>query len=260
MYFVKGVHESEKIKGILMRVLVIGESCKDVFHYGDTDRLCPEAPVPVFNSLELVENGGMAMNVFCNVGAMGATPTLKTNPNWELIVKTRFVDKRTNHMFLRLDENDGGYGTADLTGIDFGTYDAVIVSDYDKGYLTTKHLEEISISHPLTFLDTKKILGPWSSGYSFVKINNAEYKKSQHMISTKMRENLIVTQGPKGCLYRDQLYTVPLVEVKDTSGAGDTFISGLCVKFLETGDAHEAIHYANRCATAVVQKKGVAIV
>jgi D-beta-D-heptose 7-phosphate kinase/D-beta-D-heptose 1-phosphate adenosyltransferase len=243
-----------------MRVLVIGESCKDVFHYGDTDRLCPEAPVPVFNSLELVENGGMAMNVYNNVRAMGGHPTLKTNLNWESIVKTRFVDKRTNHMFLRLDENDAGYGAADLSDVDFNSFDAVIVSDYNKGYLTIKNLEKISTSHHLTFLDTKKILGPWSSGYSFVKINNAEYKKSQHTINAKMRENLIITQGPMGCLYRNRLYTVPLVEVKDTSGAGDTFISGLCIKFLETGDTHESIDYANRCATAVVQKKGVAIV
>jgi D-beta-D-heptose 7-phosphate kinase/D-beta-D-heptose 1-phosphate adenosyltransferase len=243
-----------------MNVLIIGESCKDVFHYGDTDRLCPEAPVPVFNSLESVENGGMARNVFSNVKAMGAEPTLKTNTNWELIVKTRFVDKRTNHMFLRLDENDVGYGTADLSGIDFSEYDAVIVSDYNKGFLSEEDLQHIAQAHPLTFLDTKKILGPWSTNYSFVKINNVEYKKSQHTIDDKARENLIITQGPKGCLYRDELYTVPLVEVKDTSGAGDTFISGLCVKYLTTGNPAEAIHYANQCATEVVQKKGVAIV
>ncbi len=243
-----------------MRVLVIGESCKDVFHYGDTDRLCPEAPVPIFNSLESVENGGMAMNVYSNVRAMGAEPTLKTNPNWGLVVKTRFVDKRTNHMFLRLDENDSGYGTLNLSEIDFSGYDAVIVSDYDKGFLSEADLQQIAVAHPLTFLDTKKILGPWSANYSFVKINNAEYKKSQHTITDKMRENLIITQGPKGCLYRDELYTVPLVEVKDTSGAGDTFISGLCVRYLETRNTEEAIRYANQCATEVVQKKGVAIV
>ena len=32
-----------------MKILVIGETCKDVFNYGRVDRLCPEAPVPVFN-------------------------------------------------------------------------------------------------------------------------------------------------------------------------------------------------------------------
>ena len=31
-----------------MKILVIGDSCKDVFIYGTANRLCPEAPVPVF--------------------------------------------------------------------------------------------------------------------------------------------------------------------------------------------------------------------
>ena len=31
-----------------MRVLVIGDSCQDVFVYGDIERISPEAPVPVF--------------------------------------------------------------------------------------------------------------------------------------------------------------------------------------------------------------------
>ena len=31
-----------------MKFLVIGETCKDEFCYGKANRLCPEAPVPVF--------------------------------------------------------------------------------------------------------------------------------------------------------------------------------------------------------------------
>ena len=53
---------------------------------------------------------------------------------------------------------------------------------------------------------------------------------------------------------------MPRVDIKDTSGAGDTFISGLVVKYVETRDISVAIKYANECATAVVQKKGVTIV
>ena len=48
-----------------MKVLVVGDSCKDKFIYGECKRICPEAPVPVFKSLRTVESGGMAMNV-CN--------------------------------------------------------------------------------------------------------------------------------------------------------------------------------------------------
>ena len=59
-----------------MKILVIGESCRDVFIYGACDRLAPEAPVPVFNPLRTVENGGMARNVYKNLEALGAKVSL----------------------------------------------------------------------------------------------------------------------------------------------------------------------------------------
>ena len=46
-----------------MKILVNGDSCTDVFVYGQIDRLCPEAPVPIFQSVSQKENGGMARNV-----------------------------------------------------------------------------------------------------------------------------------------------------------------------------------------------------
>jgi bifunctional ADP-heptose synthase (sugar kinase/adenylyltransferase) len=240
-----------------MKILIIGESCKDVFHYGVCDRICPEAPVPVFNSVELRENGGMAMNVYRNIISFGFEPKLITNTNWQSIIKTRFVDKRTNHMFLRLDENDHEYCRCEVSEINFCNHDAVIVSDYDKGFLTKKDLEFISQQHHLTFLDTKKILGEWSKNFTFIKINYKEYQKTFHTIDEDLKKILIITQGKDGCKHRDKEYEVPLVEIKDTSGAGDTFISALCIKYCETNDIGSAIRFANICSTSVVQKRGV---
>ena len=34
-----------------MKILVIGDSCKDVFVYGTIERLAPEAPIPVIKPL-----------------------------------------------------------------------------------------------------------------------------------------------------------------------------------------------------------------
>jgi sugar/nucleoside kinase (ribokinase family) len=51
-----------------------------------------------------------------------------------------------------------------------------------------------------------------------------------------------------------------MVEVKDVSGAGDTFISGLCYYYLKTKSIEESINFANECATKVVQKRGVSTV
>ena len=55
-------------------------------------------------------------------------------------------------------------------------------------------------------------------------------------------------------------FDVPLVEVKDVSGAGDTFISALCCEYVRTKDIEKSIQFANDCATEVVQKKGVSTV
>ena len=44
----------------MSKVLVIGDSCTDVFVYGDIDRIAPEAPVPVIKTLYQKENPGMA--------------------------------------------------------------------------------------------------------------------------------------------------------------------------------------------------------
>ena len=161
-------------------------------------------------------------------------------------------------MFMRLDENDNRYGQANLDSVVFDEYDAVVVSDYNKGFLSEEDLMNISILHPVTFLDTKKIIGEWSKNYTFIKINNKEYNASKHNIDESFLSSLIVTQGPKGCLYNGKQYNVPLVEVKDTSGAGDTFISALCYKYCLTKDIEQSIVFANSCSTSVVQKMGVA--
>ena len=57
-----------------------------------------------------------------------------------------------------------------------------------------------------------------------------------------------------------KIYSVEKVEIKDLCGAGDTFIAALCVNYLNSRNIDEAIEFANKCATQVVQKKGVNIV
>ena len=50
-----------------MKITVIGELCEDIFVYGETKRLSPEAPVPVFNPFYTDKNPGMAGNVVENL-------------------------------------------------------------------------------------------------------------------------------------------------------------------------------------------------
>jgi D-glycero-beta-D-manno-heptose-7-phosphate kinase len=240
-----------------MKILIIGESCRDVFIYGKVDRLEPSAPVPIIQKIETRSNGGMAMNVKSNFFALGVEVKILTNNNWKSITKTRLVEQKANHMFLRLDEGDTGYGNADLKNIDYSQYDAIVISDYNKGFLTKEQIRDICESHNLVFLDTKKPLGLWAESANFIKINNHELKQA-NQVSLAMKDNLIVTMGSQGALYREKLYPVELTDIKDLSGAGDTFLAGLCVKYCQTKDIELSIKYANECATKVVQKKGVA--
>jgi len=241
-----------------MRILVIGESCKDVFVYGAVNRMCPEAPVPILAPLEQMENGGMAMNVKNNIQTLGAQVDIQTNDNWETITKTRFIDKRTNHMIMRLDHNDNSISRNKyLNSIRYDKYSAIIISDYNKGFLSEEDVLNISLQHDCTFLDTKKILGEWCNNVKFIKINNYEYERTKDKISEELQSKIIVTLGPNGCRHRGMTYPVKKTEIKDVAGAGDTFIAALAFKYVETQDIEKSIIFANESATKVVEKRGV---
>lgn len=239
------------------RILVIGDSCKDIFIYGKSTRLCPDAPVPVFVAKQIIENGGMAKNVYSNLVSLGASVDILTNK--EEITKTRYIDKKTNHMFLRVDSGEEKISRVEgLENIKFEEYSAIIISDYDKGFLLEKDIEYILQRHSETFIDTKKLLNQWYKNASFIKINKPEFDRTKHLLD--VMDNLVITIGSGGCIYRGIVYPVEKVEVLDTVGAGDTFIASLVWKYIENKDIEEAIRFANNCATKVVQKKGVSII
>lgn len=244
----------------MSNILVIGESCLDIFHYGVCERLTPEGPVPVFKSTRTSCSGGMAMNVYNNLKVLTDKIDIHTNTDWKNIKKTRFVEEKSNHMFIRLDENDDEYGKADIQNINFSNYEAIIVSDYNKGFLTEEDLTQISESHEKTFLDTKKTLGDWCKKFTFIKINGPEYDRTRHLLDEEIRKILIVTQGSEGCFHLNKKYDVPMVEVKDVSGAGDTFLAGFAYKFIKTNSLDLSINFGNICATKVVQKRGVSTI
>ena len=125
-----------------MRVLVIGDSCEDVFVYGDITRISPEAPIPVFVPSHTEKNNGMARNVSHNVESLEMFITTITNKNG--IVKRRYVDNRSGQMVLRVDEHDYCESiNKDFLNIEKDKYKAIIISDYCKGFLNKKDIEKI---------------------------------------------------------------------------------------------------------------------
>jgi D-glycero-beta-D-manno-heptose-7-phosphate kinase len=138
------------------------------------------------------------------------------------------------------------------------TYDSIIISDYDKGFLSEKDIQFICENNKNVFIDTKKILDDWCINADFIKINHVEYERTKFNINNlNLEKKLIITLSEKGCKYIDEIFTVPKVEIKDVSGAGDTFISGLVSEYVRTKNIKKSIKFAQECATIVVQKKGV---
>jgi len=88
-----------------------------------------------------------------------------------------------------------------------------------------------------------------------------EYKENKEFFAgNDILKKTIVTKGNKGCLFQDKIYPTDDVQVKDISGAGDTFLAGLVVEYIKTNDIVKSILFAQECTTKVVQKHGVSVI
>ena len=245
----------------MFKILVIGEKCIDRFMYCDVSRFSPEAPVPVLNPIEVVENDGMAGNVVRNILAMKSDSLVTHWYQDEIITKTRFVEKKSNHMFLRLDDGEKNISKVELIDErigELGHFNIVIVSDYDKGFMTNDDLLTIGKNSKISILDSKRKLSKEIvNSFTFVKLNEKESLQNSDLLECK---NILVTLGSKGTKFNDEVYPSPNPqETIDVSGAGDTFTSAFILKYLETGDIKTSIIYANEMASIVVSKRGVAV-
>jgi bifunctional ADP-heptose synthase (sugar kinase/adenylyltransferase) len=241
-----------------MTITVIGEYCTDTFIYCETKRLSPEAPVPVLNPIETITNPGMAGNVVENVKSLSPLSRIFNVHQKNEIKKTRYVDYKSNHMFIRVDENDTSesfHRNISLTNAILNS-DIVIVSDYNKGFLSENDLLEIGKLSKLSILDSKKKLSEdIINSYTFVKMNESEYRQNIHLSN---KSNIIVTLGSKGCMFDEEIYKSPSPkETIDVSGAGDTFTSAFILKYYETKKINESLIFANEMASIVVSKRGV---
>jgi bifunctional ADP-heptose synthase (sugar kinase/adenylyltransferase) len=234
------------------KVLLIGDYCVDEYQYGTVDRISPEAPVPVFKYEQTEVKHGMAGNVKNNLDALGLDVKFYRG---DASKKTRLIDKRSKQQLIRID-NDVKTKQFDPDTIDdLSVYDAVVISDYDKGFVTYDCIESLRKRYagPM-FLDTKK---PDLSRFKgvYVKINELEFSKS-----TSINDSLIVTLGENGAMYNDgtnaQKFDTPKVGVSDVTGAGDTFLSALTYKYLHTKNISVSIGFAIQASSITVQHFG----
>jgi len=256
-----------------LRILVIGDKCEDHYTYGNVTRLCPDVPAPVFNPITTTQTAGMAGNVARQLEEWGCNVDKKFNE--EFICKHKYIDEKTNHTFLRVDTETSvqriqSDELRQLVTSATDKWDAIIVSDYGKGYLHFQDIKTICEAHPLVFIDTKKTLDYHFKGCAFIKINEPEWEATKHSVDLKSyctytdgktwEDKIIVTLGDTGCMYKNNVYPVDAVDVFDLSGAGDTFMCGLVVSYILEKSIDKAIHFANKCSVRAVRKKGVATI
>ena len=239
-----------------LKILVIGDSCTDIYQFGSCSRLSPEAPVPILKMTTSKQYCGMASNVYQNLKSFGHEVFLFTQK--EIITKTRIVEEKFNHHILRIDDEPSisPLNWSDYLGPDLSSFDGFVISDYNKGFLLkekTKDLISLLRSFNKTiFVDTKKEDLSLFSG-CIVKINNEEY-----LNSNKNSENteLIVTLGSGGAKWKGKTFPAIKTEVFDVCGAGDTFLAGFVDSYIKNKDIGKSIEFANKCASIAVTNFG----
>ena len=239
-----------------LRILLLGDNCVDVYRYGTVDRISPEAPVPVFRFDREDHRPGMAGNVRSNLESLGCTVRCYLS---EASIKTRFIDIRSRQHVLRVD-NDYISESLDVNLVaqqDLDWAQAVVISDYNKGYIDGRLLRELRQRyHGPMFIDTKQSDLGRLQGY-IVKIN-----ESEHRARTSSADVMIVTLGARGAMMLEgqrpeRSFPAPRVEVSDVCGAGDTFLAALTREYIVSGDLARATAFAVRAAAVTVQHLGV---
>lgn len=232
-----------------MKILVLGDSCQDIYQVGRVDRISPEAPVPVFVPTARRQQAGMALNVVDNLVMLGARVDCVHRHTGD---KTRYVDERSRQQLIRVDqdiEHVQPLSISDLPALD---HDAVVISDYGKGSISMDLLDQLhsAFAGPV-FVDTKKTNLADFENFWF-KLNELECSRLQHE-----PKKLIKTLGRAGAKYQDRIHQAPAIPVTDVCGAGDTFLSALVFDYVQTHDIHAAIGFAVLASSITVQHWGV---
>ena len=134
-------------------ILLIGDACEDTYTYGYVNRISPEAPVPIFEPHYTIHHDGMAGNVCKNLEALGCDVNFL---HGAVSKKNRLIDQRTKQQLLRLDKDAISEPVTFETAIP-PIYDAIVISDYNKGTVSYELIEELAkeVDVPI-FVDTKK--------------------------------------------------------------------------------------------------------
>jgi len=296
-----------------LNILVVGDLILDNYIWGSVSRISPEAPVPVVQVKTKENRLGGAGNVAANLASLGSKvtlagicgddghknvllelchqrniePLIEEIPSRHTTVKSRVIAQ--HQQLLRIDEESCEPIQDSAARIlyeqivnNLDNYDGVIISDYNKGFLTAGLTSDI-LKH---FCDKPVIVDPKSNDFSkyhgatTLKPNRKEFANAirhpdlkddeigeyaKKLVSDLKLKGLVITLGDQGVFVLDNNHkslTVPTKarEVFDVSGAGDTFIATFLAGLILTNNWFTAAKAANLASGVVVAKIGTATV
>ena len=275
-----------------MNIIVLGDIMVDINYESEVTRQAPEANIPIYNILGHNYILGGAANVAQNLKYLDTNVELISfigNDNYALIIKgiletkqiqyKLFIDDnrcttQKNRIFLnnkpqvRYDIEDTSDASKIIENevIDYvinkENIDAIIISDYDKGFITEKLCQKIikyaNENNIPTFVDPKiKNYMKYRCCFLF-KPNQHESEiisgekninKILEFIRDKIEcDNILMTRGKEGMILNNQYNKIEhdnIINLVDVTGAGDIVLSTLVYCYLKYGDLLKACKVSN---------------
>lgn len=308
---------TDRVREILARlegreIAVLGDVMLDRYFWGTVSRVSPEAPVPVVDIVNESFHLGGAANVAANIRSIGGTAILfgvvgddfagkrlralaeeegldpsgiVTSTSRPTTIKTRVIGN--NQQLLRLDRETRTDVEADVIRevvehlFARKNLSAIIVEDYDKGFLCNEMISEIinvgAKRNIPVFVDPKKANAAVYKGCYLFKPNRNEaadaigkplvtkediIQAGKILLQRVEAEYVLMTLGSEGMMLfaRDgSVSSVPTLarKVADVSGAGDTAIAILAAAVAGGATVREASSIANVAAGIVVEEPGI---
>ena len=207
------------------RVLVVGDVMLDQYWHGTSQRISPEAPVPVVHIKNNELRAGGASNVALNIAALGATAQLigltgedensrklqsllsKQNvdchflayTNFDTTLKLRVIAQ--HQQMIRLDFEDS-FASIDKKELEAKFYsllsntDVVLLSDYNKGTLSDVHalIQAAREANIPVIIDPKGTQFEKYRGATLITPNRSEFEA---VVGQCNSEQEFVTKGEK---------------------------------------------------------------
>ena len=290
------------------RILVLGDVILDWYWWGQASRLSPEAPVPVVRKQRTTLQPGGAGNTAANLAALGArvslfgvmgkdshaddlkaalsaygveTSGLMADASRPTTTKTRVI--AAHQQIVRVDEESTGPIEPDivndvLTAVknEIGGADAIVISDYAKGFLTPELLRAvISVGKPV-FADPKGADSTRYKGVFLLKPNRLELGlltglpsethadilvAGSRLAASMPGTHILVTEGSEGMtLFTDSQAPEHLApaprQVFDVTGAGDTVLAVIAMAVTAGASWPAAMQLAAEAAGIAIGQMG----